>query len=95
MHPELDRIRNDLAKARQRVADIRSGAQGTQSASAWSEATSTKLSMNNGGAQWANQLKAREADITRLESEYVQAMLSAPRGGWSPAAVIAAMEHGK
>jgi hypothetical protein len=84
-NPELNRIRADLAKARQRLAEMQTRAPATD---AGALAVSTKLGIPNGTAAWASQIKARETDIARLESELVYAMVPV----WGAAAILEKME---
>lgn len=86
---DIQRIRSDLAKAKARVEQIRSGAMGARSGNSWDTANTTKYSLPNGAVAWENQLRAREKDVERLELEYVNAML--PR--WGARRVIDAIEH--
>ena len=87
---ELERIRTDLARAKQRVSEIESGQRGVRSVADWragDDAGGGSIP-GAGHAAW-NQLQAQRAAVTRLESELLNAMLSAHK--WSPDAIIEAM----
>jgi len=79
----VEQIRANLARAKQRVAEIQAGARGVHSG-AWQEVDGVR----GAGLAHSNQLRAQEAAVARLELEYVHAML--PR--WGATAVIERME---
>lgn len=90
MNPEIQRIRQDLARAKERVAQIESGQRGVRPAADWRQDTDGG---NPGHAlAYSAQLQAQRDTVTRLELEYVQAMIPNP---WGPAAIIEAMEGSK
>jgi hypothetical protein len=82
-NPEIDRIRADMARCRQRITEMREGKRGVRTGS-WQEVDG----MPGAGLAYGNQLLAQETALQRLESEYVNAMLPV----WSPAAIIERME---
>jgi hypothetical protein len=86
-NPEIDRIRADLARAKQRVAEIESGQRGVRAPDDWRQDTDGNLPGH--GLAYNAQLRAQRDAVARFELELVQAMIPHP---WSPAAVIAAME---
>lgn len=73
----------DLDRAKSRVAGLESGAHGQNA-----DAGEARGHMR--GPALEAQLRAQRAHVSRLEREYVLALLDAP-GGWSSAAVIEAM----
>lgn len=81
---DLQRIKQDLARAKQRAAEIREGKRGVRTGP-WLEADG----MPGAGLAFSSQLLAQEMAVTRLEFEYLMAMVPNP---WSPAAIIEAME---
>ena len=84
---ELDRLRAALAQAKARVAQIESGQRGVRSGP-WLETDGNA----GAGRAYSAQLQAQRDTVTRLELEYVQAMIPTP---WCPAAIIEAMEGPK
>jgi hypothetical protein len=86
-NPELQRIQRDLARAKQRVAEIESGQRGVRPPADWRQDTDGSNTAH--GLAYTAQLQAQRDTVTRLELEYVQAMIPNP---WSPAAIIEAME---
>jgi hypothetical protein len=95
---DLRRIRSDLKKARERVAAIQAGAMGSRPTASigpggkgplggW-ETDGNKTGLPNGALAWSNQLKAREADVTRLERDYLFAMIDV----WGVSRILEAME---
>jgi hypothetical protein len=80
-NPDLARITADLAKARQRVAQMTAGQVGAIPAEAFH---------CDPGRAFENQLNARHADVARLEGEYVQAKLAT--GEWTAARIIEEMQ---
>lgn len=90
MSAGIEQILADLRKAKERVAAIRDGTMGVRGDSGnWNKSISSKVAMPNGELARANQLRAREADVARLELQYVQAMLGERK--WTAAAIIEAM----
>lgn len=87
---ELQRIRQDLARARERVAEIEAGKRGVRPAADWRVGDDADGGNKTGhGRAYENQLNAQRAAVARLELEYVHAML--PK--WGAPAVIEAMER--
>jgi hypothetical protein len=86
-NPELDRLRQDLARAKQRVAEIERGERGVRPPADWRQ----DVDSNQPGhaLAYSAQLQAQRDTVTRLELEYVMAMIPNP---WGPAAIIEAME---
>jgi hypothetical protein len=82
-NPEIDRIRSDMKRCRERIAEITQGKRGVRTG-AWQEVEG----MPGAGLAYGNQLLAQETALQRLQAEYVQAMLPV----WSPAAIIERME---
>jgi hypothetical protein len=80
---EIDRIRADMARCRQRIAEMREGKRGVRTGP-WIEADG----MPGAGLAFSNQQLAQETALARLEAEYVQAMIPV----WGPAAIISKME---
>jgi hypothetical protein len=83
-NPELDRIRQDLARAKERVAQIERGERGVRTG----PFLDTDGSEPGAGLACSSQLKAQRDAVERLEHELVGAMI--PRF-WQPAAVIERM----
>ena len=93
MSAELQRIRSDLKRAKERVAQIRAGQRGVRNPDDWRAGDDADGGNSPGhGRAYENQLRAAEQTVTRLEAEYVNAMIPNP---WSPAAIIEAMEGPK
>lgn len=84
MNQEIQRIRNDLARAKERVAQIESGQRGVRSGP-WLE---TDGSNPGAGLAHSAQLRAQCDAVARLEFEYVMAMIPSP---WGPAEIIERM----
>lgn len=85
-HPELERIRNDLARAKQRIAEMEAGQRGVRSGP-WQESNGEP----GAGLAFEGQLRGQYTALHRLELEYVNAMVPNP---WSPAAIIERMTSG-
>lgn len=80
---EIQRIQNDLARAKQRAAEIESGQRGVRSGQ-WLD---TDGSNPGAGLAHSAQLRGQRDAIARLEGELVMAML--PK--WGAAAVLERM----
>lgn len=84
-HPEIERIRNDMARCKQRIAEMEAGTRGVRDGP-W-QATDGE---SGAGRAYGNQLLAQSAALQRFELEYVNAMIPA----WTPAAIIERMTSG-
>ena len=84
-NPEIQRIRADMARCKQRIAEIRQGTRGVRSG-VWQIVEG----MPGAGLAYSNQLRAQETSLARLELEYLNAMVAAHV--WAPAAIIEALE---
>jgi len=82
-NPEIQRIRADMARCKQRIAEMRQGTRGVRTG-AWQEVEGNP----GAGLAYSNQLLAQETALQRLQAEYVQAMLPV----WGATAIIEAME---
>jgi hypothetical protein len=78
---DLPRIRGDLEKCQQRIAQMEAGTGGI--------IPETYRHVNAGQA-FGNQLKARYADLARLQNEYIFAMIASKK--WSCEELILRME---
>ena len=93
-NPEVQRIKNDLARAKERVTQIENGQRGVRPSviigPRGSENSWLDTDGNNPGAglAYSAQLKAQRDAVARLELELVQAMIPHP---WTPAEVIERM----
>jgi hypothetical protein len=94
---DLHRIKGDLAKAKQRIADMESGKVGTSAPTPdplghiTESMEQFQARSPHTGRAFENQLNARRADVARLESEYLNAMLAERQ--WTPAGIIERMER--
>lgn len=87
---EITRIRQDLQRAKDRVAAIRAGQRGVRPAADWRAGDDADGGGRLGAARaYGNQLLAQEQTVTRLENELLLALLAA--GTWSAAAIIERM----
>ncbi len=85
MNPEIQRISNDLARARQRVQEIESGQRGVHTGP-WS---TTNTGEPGAGLAYSRQLEAQYAAIQRFELELVHALLPT----WTASKVLERMAH--
>ena len=81
MSDDLQRIQNDIARCKERIAQIESGRRGV---------ISETYAHQNAGRAHENQLNAQRQALENFELEYVHACLAEHR--WSPAAIIERMQ---
>lgn len=78
---DLQRIQNDIARAKQRIAEMEAGTRGIVSDGA---------RHTDPGRAFENQLHAQRQSLARFEEEYLTAMVAEHR--WSPADIIRRMQ---
>jgi hypothetical protein len=85
-NPEVNRIRQDMARCNQRITEIRAGIRGVHTGQ-W---VTVRTGEHGAGLAHERQLLAQETALHRLESEYLNAMIA--DNAWPPAVIIAKMQ---